>query len=184
MDVRANDHGDLVVTKGDQYDVREKSTTSSIKATIAGSVRNLGKPVSLASKYYTEGADEICFLNITSFRHSPLLDQPMLAIVQATSKEIFVPLTIGGGIKDTIDPDGTTHSALEIASAYFRAGADKVSIGSEAVYAVENYLKTGEKGQRCYRNDCSCLWKTSRRRFHRSQKNLCRSQNVPWTLPA
>lgn len=147
MDVRANDHGDLVVTKGDQYDVREKSTTSSIKATIAGSVRNLGKPVSLASKYYTEGADEICFLNITSFRHSPLLDQPMLAIVQATSKEIFVPLTIGGGIKDTIDPDGTTHSALEIASAYFRAGADKVSIGSEAVYAVENYLKTGEKGQ-------------------------------------
>lgn len=143
MDVRTNDQGDLVVTKGDQYDVREKSTT----ATVAGSVRNLGKPISLASKYYAEGADEICFLNITSFRHSPLLDQPMLAIVEATSKEIFVPLTIGGGIKDTVDPDGTHHSALEVASAYFRAGADKVSIGSEAVYAVEKWLKTGKKGK-------------------------------------
>jgi len=144
MDVRTNDQGDLVVTKGDQYDVREKSMTTT---TVAGSVRNLGKPISLASKYYTQGADEICFLNITSFRHSPLLDQPMLAIVEATSKEIFVPLTIGGGIKDTIDPDGTHHSALEVASTYFRAGADKVSIGSEAVYAVENWLKTGEKGK-------------------------------------
>ncbi|KAJ3573675.1 hypothetical protein NP233_g2295 [Leucocoprinus birnbaumii] len=150
MDVRANDQGDLVVTKGDQYDVREKSTTSdssSIKANTAGAVRNLGKPVSLAEKYYSSGADELCLLNITSFRHSPLHDQPMLAVVRAAAQEIFVPLTIGGGIKDTVDPDGTKRPALEVASAYFRAGADKVSIGSEAVYAVEKLLATGEKGK-------------------------------------
>lgn len=138
LDVRANDDGDLVVTKGDQYDVREKVSSSdatTVKA--AGGVRNLGKPVSLADKYYTSGADELCLLNITSFRHSPLHDQPMLAVVRVAAEKVFVPLTIGGGIKDTIDPDGTKRSAVEVAGAYFRAGADKVSIGSEAVYAVE-----------------------------------------------
>lgn len=149
MDVRANDEGDLVVTKGDQYDVREKSTldTKAITAKTAGAVRNLGKPISLAAKYYAAGADELCLLNITSFRHSPLQDQPMLAVVRAAAEEIFVPLTIGGGIKDTVDPDGTKRPALEVAGAYFRAGADKVSIGSEAVYAVEKLRATGEKGK-------------------------------------
>jgi len=168
MDVRANDQGDLVVTKGDQYDVRKKPptavilppgsgspprTTSSssssspasppspppfaVSATVAGAVRNLGKPVALAARYYAAGADELALLNITSFRHSPLRDQPMLAVVRAAAATVFVPLTIGGGIRDTVDPDGTPRSALEVAGTYFRAGADKVSIGSEAVYAVE-----------------------------------------------
>ena len=146
MDVRANDDGDLVVTKGDQYDVREKSSgTGSVQANTAGAVRNLGKPVALAARYYEAGADELCLLNITSFRHSPLQDQPMLAVVRAASETIFVPLTIGGGIKDTVDPDGTKRPALEVASAYFRAGADKVSIGSDAVYAVERLHAAGGK---------------------------------------
>ncbi|KAF9568455.1 imidazoleglycerol phosphate synthase [Agrocybe pediades] len=144
MDVRANDQGDLVVTKGDQYDVREKSS-SSAKTETAGAVRNLGKPVALAARYYEAGADELCLLNITSFRHSPLHDQPMLAVVRAAAECVFVPLTIGGGIKDTVDPDGTKRSALEVAGAYFRAGADKVSIGSEAVYAVERFREAGFK---------------------------------------
>ncbi|PPQ62816.1 hypothetical protein CVT24_000510 [Panaeolus cyanescens] len=143
MDVRANDQGDLVVTKGDQYDVREKAE-SGVVANTAGAVRNLGKPVALASRYYQAGADELCLLNITSFRHSPLQDQPMLAVVRAAAETIFVPLTIGGGIKDTVDPDGTKRTALEVAGAYFRAGADKVSIGSEAVFAVERLLSAGK----------------------------------------
>ncbi|KAJ2920174.1 hypothetical protein MD484_g135, partial [Candolleomyces efflorescens] len=143
MDVRANDQGDLVVTKGDQYDVREKTVT----ANSAGAVRNLGKPVALAAKYFEAGADELCLLNITSFRHSPLQDQPMLAVVRAAAECIFVPLTIGGGIKDTVDPDGTKRPALEVAGAYFRAGADKVSIGSEAVFTVERLRASGwQKG--------------------------------------
>ncbi|KAF8202862.1 hypothetical protein BJ912DRAFT_942148 [Pholiota molesta] len=142
MDVRANDQGDLVVTKGDQYDVREKSTPSATVET-AGAVRNLGKPVALAARYYAEGADELCLLNITSFRHSPLRDQPMLAVVRAAAETIFVPLTIGGGIKDSVDPDGTPRPAREVAAAYFRAGADKVSVGSEAVYAVERLRAAG-----------------------------------------
>lgn len=134
LDVRTNDEGDLVVTKGDRYDVREK-----------GEVRNLGKPVELAKRYFEEGTDEITFLNITGFRDFPLKDQPMLEVLKQTSKQVFVPLTIGGGIREYTDADGRYYSALDVASEYFRSGADKISIGSDAVYTVEEYLKTGEK---------------------------------------
>jgi glutamine amidotransferase/cyclase len=134
LDVRSNDEGDLVVTKGNRYDVREK-----------GAVRNLGKPVDLARRYYEEGADEITFLNITGFRSFPLKDIPMLEVLRRTSENVFVPLTIGGGIRDYADQKGRHYSALEVATAYFRSGADKVSIGSDAVLLVEEYLRTGKK---------------------------------------
>lgn len=134
LDVRSNDGGDLVVTKGDQYDVREE-----------GEVRNLGKPVELAQRYYEEGADEITFLNITGFRDFPLADQPMLEVLRRTSENVFVPLTIGGGIKSFTASDGRNYSALDVASEYFRSGADKISIGSDAVYEVEKYLDCGKK---------------------------------------
>jgi glutamine amidotransferase/cyclase len=133
LDVRSNDQGDLVVTKGDQYDVRED-----------GNVRNLGQPVQLAQDYYEQGADEITFLNITAFRDFPLKDMPMLEVLQQTSKNVFVPLTIGGGIRDFTDRNGKFYSALEVASEYFRSGADKISIGSDAVLIVEEVLKTGK----------------------------------------
>ncbi|MEW6429110.1 MAG: imidazole glycerol phosphate synthase subunit HisF [Thermodesulfobacteriota bacterium] len=134
LDVRTNDQGDLVVTKGDQYDVRDK-----------GEVRNLGKPVELAGRYYEEGADEITFLNITAFRDFPLEDQPMLEVLRRTSENVFVPLTIGGGIREFTDAAGRRYTALEVASEYFRSGADKISIGSDAVHIVEQYLATGKK---------------------------------------
>ena len=134
LDVRTNDDGDLVVTKGDQYDVREK-----------GTVRNLGMPVELARRYYEEGADEITFLNITGFRDFPMQDQPMLEILRRTSENVFVPLTIGGGIREFTDSNGNAYSALDVASAYFRSGADKISIGSDAVYAAEKFLGRAEK---------------------------------------
>lgn len=131
LDVRTNDQGDLVVTKGDQYDVREKSNNA---------VRNLGKPVQKAQQYYEQGADEVTFLNITSFRDTPIKDLPMLEVLRQASATVFVPLTIGGGIRDTLDPEtGRTAPALEIATLYFQSGADKVSIGSDAVTAAEQY---------------------------------------------
>jgi imidazole glycerol-phosphate synthase len=134
LDVRTNDAGDLVVTKGDQYDVRER-----------GEVRNLGKPLDLARRYYQEGADEITFLNITAFRDFPLEDQPMLEVLRRTSETVFVPLTIGGGIRAFTDADGHYYSALDVASEYFRSGADKISIGSDAVHTVEQVLERGGK---------------------------------------
>jgi glutamine amidotransferase/cyclase len=134
LDVRSNDQGDLVVTKGDRYDVREN-----------GAVRNLGQPVELARRYYQEGADEITFLNITGFRDFPLEDMPMLEVLKQTSQNVFVPLTIGGGIRDFTDKNGRNYTALEIAAEYFRSGADKVSIGSDAVLIAQEYLKTGRR---------------------------------------
>ena len=123
-----------MVTKGDRYDVREK-----------GTVRNLGRPVELARRYYEEGADEITFLNITGFRNFPLKDMPMLEVLRKTSRNVFVPLTIGGGIRDYTDINGHAYKALEVAAEYFRSGADKVSIGSDAVRIAEEYLKSGRK---------------------------------------
>lgn len=140
LDVRANDEGDLVVTKGDQYDVREKGSVEA-----GGKVRNLGKPVDMARRYYKQGADEVTFLNITSFRKCPLADTPMLEILRRTSETVFVPLTIGGGIRDTVDTDGTRVPALEVARMYFNSGADKVSIGSDAVLAAEEFYAAGRQ---------------------------------------
>ncbi|CAN1242984.1 Imidazole glycerol phosphate synthase hisHF, chloroplastic [Linum perenne] len=116
LDVRTNDKGDLVVTKGDQYDVRENTEENE--------VRNLGKPVELAGQYYLDGADEV---------------------LRYTSENVFVPLTVGGGIRDFTDSNGRYYSSLEVASEYFRSGADKISIGSDAVYAAEEYLRTKVK---------------------------------------
>jgi len=132
LDVRSNDAGDLVVTKGDQYDVRE-----------GGQVRNHGKPVALAERYYNEGADEVTFLNITAFREIVLSDQPMLDMLRSAAEGVFVPLTVGGGIRAYVDANGRSYSALEVADEYFRAGADKVSIGSDAVESVQKYFDSG-----------------------------------------
>jgi len=122
------------VTKGDQYDVRE-----------GGQVRNHGKPVALAARYYEEGADEVTFLNITAFRDLVLADQPMLNVLHDAAKTVFVPLTVGGGIRSYVDKDGKSYSALEVADTYFRAGADKISIGSDSVEAAIGYYAGGCK---------------------------------------
>ena len=134
LDVRADDTGGLVVTKGNQYDVREN-----------GKVRDMGDPVEMARRYYEEGADEITFLNITGYREFPLHDLPMLEVLKKTSQHVFVPLTIGGGIREYTDKDNHYYSALEVASEYFRSGADKISIGSDAVAIVRQFLASGKK---------------------------------------
>ncbi|RZC81418.1 hypothetical protein C5167_043996 [Papaver somniferum] len=121
LDVRTNDKGDLVVTKGDQYDVREHTKENE--------VRNLGKPVELARQYYQDGADEA-----GNFFYIPGLPSWR-----------FTYAEVGGGIRDFTDANGRHYTSLEVASEYFRSGADKISIGSDAVYAAEEYLRTGVK---------------------------------------
>ncbi len=81
-------------------------------------------------------------MNITSFRQGVVDDLPMLQVLESSSENVFVPLTVGGGIREYTDSSGIQFSALEVAGRYFRAGADKVSIGSDAVYAVEDYLRS------------------------------------------
>lgn len=108
-------------------------------------MRNLGKPVALCKRYYDDGADEVVFLNITSFRQGVVEDLPMLQVLEASSENVFVPLTVGGGIREYEDATGKMWTSLEVAARYFRAGADKISIGSDAVYAAEDFLRTGVK---------------------------------------
>jgi glutamine amidotransferase/cyclase len=106
LDVRSNDAGDLVVTKGDQYDCRE--ATEAAQAGSKGEIRNLGKPVAVCKQYYDQGADEIVFLNITSFKKGVIEDLPMLKVLELSSENVFVPLTVGGGIRDYTDAEGKT----------------------------------------------------------------------------
>ena len=65
----------------------------------------------------------------------------MLEVLKQASENVFVPLTVGGGIRGFTDAEGKTYSALEVAAEYFRSGADKVSIGGDAVEAAEEYIR-------------------------------------------
>lgn len=53
---------------------------------------------------------------------------PCPQVMRRASERVFVPLTVGGGIKEFTDSKGTFHSALRVAAEYFRSGADKVGI--------------------------------------------------------
>ena len=78
-----------------------------------------GDPVELAARYDAEGADEIVFLDITASSDSR---ETMVDVARRTAEEVFIPFTIGGGIRSVAD-----------ARALLRAGADKVSVNSAAV---------------------------------------------------
>jgi cyclase len=78
-----------------------------------------GDPVELAARYAKEGADEICYLDISA---APEERGTLLELVRRSASEVFVPLTIGGGVRS---PDEM--------KAVLRAGADKVSVNTAAV---------------------------------------------------
>lgn len=78
-----------------------------------------GDPVELAKRYASEGADEICLLDITASHEAR---ETMLDVVRRTAENVFIPLTVGGGIRSVDD----MRAAL-------RAGADKVSVNTAAV---------------------------------------------------
>ena len=94
-------------------------------------LRVTGDPVDTATWYDAEGADELCFLDITaSSDERPIL----LDVVRRTAERVFMPLTVGGGVR-----------SLEDIRALLLAGADKVSINSAAVARPE---LIGESAQR------------------------------------
>ncbi len=94
-----------------------------VKGTAFVGLRDVGDPVELAARYEAQGADEICFLDISA---TPDERATALDIVRATAERLFIPLTLGGGIR-----------GLEDVALALRAGADKVSINSAAVKRVE-----------------------------------------------
>ena len=94
-----------------------------VKGTKFLDLRDAGDPVEVARVYDREGADELCFLDITASHEKRGI---MLDIVARTAEQIFMPLTVGGGINQLAD-----------IRALLRAGADKVSINTGAVQRPE-----------------------------------------------
>ncbi len=82
-------------------------------------IRYAGKPEELAGRYYKEGADEIVFLDITA---SYERRETMLNVIEKTAEKVFVPLTVGGGIRNTGDMRKILNS-----------GADKIAINTAAI---------------------------------------------------
>ncbi len=94
-----------------------------VKGTSFTHLRDAGDPVELAAFYYTEGADELVFLDIGA---TPEGRDTMVDVVMRVSKQVFIPLTVGGGLRRIDD----MRRMLE-------AGADKVSINTAAVHNPE-----------------------------------------------
>ena len=99
-------------------------------------LRDAGDPVEVARLYNDEGADEICFLDITASyeKRSILID-----VVRNTAEQVFMPLTVGGGVR-----------TLEDIRILLNAGADKVSINTAAVQNPEFVREASERfGSQC-----------------------------------
>lgn len=99
-------------------------------------LRDAGDPVELASRYDAEGADEIIFLDITASSDDR---NTMIDVVARTAEQVFIPLTVGGGVRSMAD-----------ARTLLRTGCDKVSVMSAAVArpALVEEL-AGEFGTQC-----------------------------------
>ena len=94
-----------------------------VKGTSFVQLRDAGDPVELASLYYRAGADELVFLDITA---TPERRDTMVDVVERISEKVFMPLTVGGGLRTTSDM-----------RRMLRAGADKISINTAAVLAPD-----------------------------------------------
>jgi len=106
-----------------------------------------GDPVEMAKAYNESGADEFVFLDITASAEGR---ETMLDTVSAVADEVFIPLTVGGGIRTTDDVKET-----------LRAGADKVSINTGALERAELV----DEGARAFGSQCIVISVDAKRRF-------------------
>lgn len=99
-------------------------------------LKDVGDPVEIADFYNHEGADEIVFLDITATHEGR---STMIDVVKRTAEKVFIPLTIGGGIR-----------TLEDFKEILRAGADKISVNSAAIRDPELVKRAAERfGSQC-----------------------------------
>jgi cyclase len=99
-------------------------------------LRDAGDPVEMARVYDAEGADELTFLDITA---SSAGRETTYEVVRRTAAEVFIPLTVGGGVRTVADVD-----------ALLRAGADKVGVNTAAVARPEFLREAAERfGSQC-----------------------------------
>lgn len=99
-------------------------------------LRDAGDPVELAAAYDAEGADELCFLDVTA---SSSGRATMLDVVRRTAEQVFIPLTVGGGVRAIADVDSL-----------LRAGADKVAVNTAAISRPELLAELAQQfGSQC-----------------------------------
>ena len=99
-------------------------------------LRDAGDPVEIAARYDAEGADELCFLDITASSDEREI---LLHVIEAVASRVFIPLTVGGGVR-----------RLEDVRRLLNAGADKVSINTAAVQSPELVARaSGIVGNQC-----------------------------------
>ena len=110
-----------------------------VKGTNFVDIRDAGDPVELAERYDAEGADELVFLDITASHESR---DTIVELARRTADNVFIPFTIGGGIR-----------SVEDAQAVLDAGADKVSVNSAALARPELIDELAERLRRPVRRD-------------------------------
>jgi len=114
-------------------------------------LRDAGDPVELAARYNQQGADELVFLDITASSDNR---DTMVDVVARTAREVFIPLTVGGGIRSVDDARAILH-----------AGADKVSINTAAVRRPELLTELSEE----FGSQAVVLAIDARRRHHQKE---------------
>ena len=117
-------------------------------------IKEVGNPVELGEYYYKQGADEIVFLDITATHEGRGI---MESVVQQVAERIFIPFTVGGGLKDIDD-----------IKRVLRAGADKVSLNSSAV----KNKKLIKEGAYYFGKQCIVLAVDAKKKFDNSGWNV------------
>jgi cyclase len=102
-----------------------------VKGVNFAGLRDAGDPVELARRYDEQGADELTFLDITA---SSAGRETTYEVVRRTAEQVFIPLTVGGGVRSVADVD-----------ALLRAGADKVGVNTAAVARPELINEIAER---------------------------------------
>lgn len=115
-------------------------------------LRDAGDPVELAARYDAQGADELVFLDITASSDGR---ETMVDVVSRTAEQVFIPFTVGGGIREVSD-----------ARKMLRAGADKVSVNTAAVQRPEVISDiAAEFGAQCVVCAIDAKWDASHNRW-------------------
>src|SRR5919106_3039967 len=106
-----------------------------VKGTNFVGLRDAGDPVEVARRYDEQGADELVFLDISASHEGRAI---LLEMVRKVAEQVFMPFTVGGGIR-----------TLEDATQLIQAGAEKVSLNSAAVKRPELLAEVARKFRRC-----------------------------------
>lgn len=115
-------------------------------------LKDVGDPAEIAAKYQQQGADELVFLDITATNEQR---KTMADVIEQVSSQVFMPLTVGGGIRSVADMQ-----------TMLRAGADKVSLNSAAVHNPELIREGAEKfGAQCIVVAVDTKWNAETNQF-------------------